>query len=151
MVKVTSDYTFMGPNGAVKLADLFDGRKQLIVHHYMFAPEDETGCPDCSFLADNLPTHLEHLNSRDTTLVFVSRAPFEKIAAFKERMGWRFPWYSSEGGMFNYDYHVTNDEQVAPVMYNVSTSLPRLFSSIISHFKCKSSGYPITYYFWSKH
>jgi len=118
MVKVTEDYTFTGPNGRVKLADLFEGRKQLIVYHFMFAPEDKVGCRGCAFQVDNLPAHTAHLNDRNTTLALVSRAPYDKIAAFKKRMGWTLPWYSAEGSMFNYDYHVTNDEQVAPVMYN---------------------------------
>jgi len=85
----------------------------------MLAPEDEAGCPGCSFLADNLPSSLSHLHSRDTTLVLVSRAPLAKIEKFKARMGWsQFPWYSSFGTDFNYDFHVTMDKAVAPVEYN---------------------------------
>ena len=91
----------------------------------MLAPEDKAGCPGCSFMADNFPSHLQHLNAKDTTLVMVSRAPYEKIKAFKERMGWPFSWYSSYEGDFNYDFHVTNDEEVTPVMYNVRTSLSK--------------------------
>jgi predicted dithiol-disulfide oxidoreductase (DUF899 family) len=91
----------------------------------MLGPDDEAGCTGCSFLADNLPSHLEHLNSKDTALVLVSRAPYEKIVSFKERMGWNLPWFSSYKTDFNFDFHVTNDEEVAPVMYNVSIVLER--------------------------
>jgi predicted dithiol-disulfide oxidoreductase (DUF899 family) len=122
MVQLDKNYTFTGPSGPVKLSDLFESRKQLIVYHFMLGPEDEAGCPGCSFMADNLPSHTEHLNLKDTTLVLVSRAPYNKIKAFKERMGWPFKWYSSAGQTFNYDFQVTNDENVAPVVYNVRFS-----------------------------
>ncbi|KIM96723.1 hypothetical protein OIDMADRAFT_148016 [Oidiodendron maius Zn] len=118
MVKIDKEYTFDGPNGEVTFADLFDGRKQLIIYHFMFAPEDEVGCDGCSFQADNLPSSLSHLHARETTLVLVSRAPLAKVEKFKARMGWAFPWYSSFGTDFNYDFHVTNDETVTPVQYN---------------------------------
>ena len=118
MVKILKEYTFDGPNGKVTLDDLFDGRKQLIVYHFMFAPEDEVGCEGCSFMADNLPSAISHLRARETTLVLVSRAPRAKIEKFKSRMGWSHLWYSSLGTDFNYDFHVTNDEGVAPVQYN---------------------------------
>jgi predicted dithiol-disulfide oxidoreductase (DUF899 family) len=118
MVKILKEYTFDGPNGKVTLDDLFDGRKQLIVYHFMFAPEDEVGCEGCSFMADNLPSAISHLRARETTLVLVSRAPLAKIEKFKSRMGWSHLWYSSFGTNFNYDFHVTNDEGVAPVQYN---------------------------------
>lgn len=118
MVKIDKEYTFEGPNGKVTLADLFEGRKQLIVHHFMFAPENEVGCEGCSFQADNHPFSLAHLHARETTLVIVSRAPLAKIDKFKARMGWPYPWFSSFGTDFNYDFHVTNDEAVAPVQYN---------------------------------
>jgi predicted dithiol-disulfide oxidoreductase (DUF899 family) len=118
MVKVDKEYTFDGPNGKVTFADLFDGRKQLIIYHFMFAPEDEVGCEGCSFQADNIPSSLSHLNARETTLILVSRAPLAKIEKFKTRMGWAIPWYSSFGTDFNYDFHVSNDEAVAPVQYN---------------------------------
>jgi len=118
MVKVDKEYTFNGPSGKVKLADLFDGRKQLIIYHFMLAPEDEVGCSGCSFMADNFPRTLAHLNSRNTTFAMVSRAPLSKIQAFNSRMGWVMPWYSSFETEFNYDFHVTMDESVAPVQYN---------------------------------
>jgi predicted dithiol-disulfide oxidoreductase (DUF899 family) len=117
MVKIEKDYVFDGPDGKVRLADLFDGRRQLIVYHFMFDPSWDEGCRHCSFLADNIG-HPAHLHARDTTLVIVSRAPFPKIAAFRERMGWATPWYSSFGSDFNYDFHVTQDEAIAPVECN---------------------------------
>lgn len=119
MVKIEKDYLFEGPDGKASLLDLFDGRRQLIVSHFMFAPEWDEGCSSCSAGADEVSDGLlEHLYTRDTTLVFVSRAPLAKIEAYRERKGWTFPWYSSYGGHFNYDFHVTLDESVAPVEYN---------------------------------
>ncbi|KFY74392.1 hypothetical protein V498_09985, partial [Pseudogymnoascus sp. VKM F-4517 (FW-2822)] len=115
---VDKDYTFEGPNGKVSLTDLFEGRKQLIIYHFMFSPTDTTGCVGCSFFADNIPSHLEHLHSRDTTLVLVSRAPYSVIEPFKKRMGWTVPWYSSFESDFNYDFHATNDPAKAPMMAN---------------------------------
>lgn len=118
MVPITKKYTLTAPNGdAVQLVDLFEGRQQLIIYHFMFAPEWEEGCSACSFVSDHIP-HLSHLNHRDTTYVAISRAPIEKINAFKERMGWSFPWYSSYNSDFNYDFHATQDEAVRPVEYN---------------------------------
>ncbi len=117
MVEVGKEYTFEGPDGEVSLLDLFEGRRQLIVYHFMFGPDWDAGCPSCSFLVDNLG-HLSHLHARGTTLAVVSRAPYAKIEAYKARMGWTFPWYSSFGGDFNYDYHVSLDASVAPVEYN---------------------------------
>ena len=111
MVRVEEDYAFAGPDGEVRLADLFEGRNQLIVGHFMFDPSWEDGCPSCSAGADEVADGLlEHLHSRDTTLAYVSRAPYPKIAAYKERRGWRFPWYSSYGTRFNHDFGVTLDE-----------------------------------------
>ncbi|MCA1655679.1 MAG: DUF899 domain-containing protein [Pseudonocardiaceae bacterium] len=117
MVRVDKDYVFEGPEGKVTLADLFDGRRQLIVYHFMFDPAWDAGCAGCSRLVDNIG-HLAHLHARDTSLVAVSRAPLAKLTAFRERMGWTLPWYSSFGSDFNYDFHVTLDESVAPVEYN---------------------------------
>ncbi|MEQ4304162.1 DUF899 domain-containing protein [Plantactinospora sp. B6F1] len=116
-VKLEQRYVFDGPEGKVELLDLFAGRRQLIVYHFMFDPAWEHGCKFCSYLVDNIG-HLSHLHARDTTLVLVSRAPLAKIEAFKARMGWNLPWYSSHGSDFNYDFHVTLDETVAPVEYN---------------------------------
>ncbi len=106
-VKVDKAYGFDTPDGRKSLAELFDGRSQLMVYHFMLPPEWEAGCPGCSFLADHLDGTLPHLNHHDVTLTAVSRAPLEKIEAYKTRMGWRFPWASSFGGDFNYDYGVS--------------------------------------------
>jgi predicted dithiol-disulfide oxidoreductase (DUF899 family) len=117
MVKIDQDYVFEGPAGPVRLADLFEGRRQLIVYHFMFDPSWDEGCRSCSFVADNIG-HLSHLHARDTSLVLVSRAPLAKLEAFKRRMGWALPWYSSHGSSFNYDFHVSHDEAVVPIEYN---------------------------------
>ena len=108
--RVDKNYVFDGPNGKETLGDLFEGRRQLIVYHFMFAPEANVGCPHCSFWADSfddLATHGEHLHERDTTFVAISRAPIEKLEAFKKRLGWSFKWLSSGGNDFNYDYYVS--------------------------------------------
>ncbi|HEU4947808.1 MAG TPA: DUF899 domain-containing protein [Kribbella sp.] len=120
MVRIDKEYTFEGPGGRVGLLDLFEGRLQLVVYHFMFQPEWEEGCPNCSGFVDDIG-HLVHLNERATTFAAVSRAPYAKIAKFKQRMGWTFPWYSSHGSDFNYDFHVTLDDSVAPLEYNYRT------------------------------
>ncbi len=120
-VRVDKPYVFDGPKGKATLADLFDGRSQLVVYHFMFGPGWEQGCPSCSWAADNFDGNVVHLNARDVTLVAVSRAPLAQIEAFKKRMGWRFEWVSSYGNDFNYDYHVsfTQDEMAkGDVYYN---------------------------------
>jgi len=106
-VKVDAAYDFDTPTGRKSLGDLFDGRSQLIVYHFMLGPDWDAGCPGCSFLADHLDGTLAHLNHHDVTLVAVSRAPFEKIEAYRRRMGWHFPWVSSSGSDFNFDFHVS--------------------------------------------
>jgi predicted dithiol-disulfide oxidoreductase (DUF899 family) len=115
MTRVDKEYRFAGAGGEVTLLDLFEGRPQLVMHHFMFGPEWETGCPSCSSAADGIG-RLRQLHVRNTTLVAVSRAPYPKLAAFRERMGWDFPWYSSYGTDFNYDFHATLDDRVAPVV-----------------------------------
>ncbi len=123
-VKVEKDYMFDTPQGPKSLADLFDGRSQLMVYHFMFGPEWEAGCPGCSFLADHLDGTLAHLNHHDVTLVSVARAPLAKIEAYKTRMGWKFPWVSSFGSDFNFDYHVSfTPEDLAKdkVFYNFTS------------------------------
>src|SRR5262249_7018833 len=105
--RVEKPYQFEGPNGALSLADLFDGRPQLIVYHFMFGPDWEEGCKSCSFWADNFDGISIHLHHRDVTFAVVSRAPFAKIDAYKKRMGWSFRWVSSHGSDFNFDYHVS--------------------------------------------
>jgi predicted dithiol-disulfide oxidoreductase (DUF899 family) len=117
MVRLDKNYVFEGSSGQVSLLDLFDGRKQLIVYHLMMAPEQDEACSSCSFVVDHVPD-LSHLRFRDTSFVAVSRAPLAKIEAFKERMGWTFPWVSSFESDFNYDFQVTLDENVMPVEYN---------------------------------
>jgi predicted dithiol-disulfide oxidoreductase (DUF899 family) len=121
-LKIGKDYRFDGPEGAnLPFADLFGGRRQLIVYHFMFAPDWEKPCKSCSFWADGYNSANMHLNQRDTRLVAVSRAPLAKLEATKKRMGWSFPWYSSGEGDFNYDFHVSfHSEQViaGPVRYN---------------------------------
>ncbi len=119
MVEIVEDYVFTGADGEARLVDLFEGRMQLILGHFMFDPSWHDGCPSCSAGADEISDGLlRHLHARDTTLVQVSRAPIEKIEDYKARKGWTFPWYSSHGSDFNYDFHVTLDEAVAPVEYN---------------------------------
>jgi predicted dithiol-disulfide oxidoreductase (DUF899 family) len=123
MVRVDKPYTFQGPDGEVTLLDLFEGREQLVMHHFMWAFDIDaeghehpraTGCASCSSAADWIG-HLRQLHARNTTLVAVTRAPYDTLAAFRDRMGWTFPWYSSAGSDFNYDFHATVDDRVAPV------------------------------------
>ncbi|WP_447920655.1 DUF899 domain-containing protein [Achromobacter aegrifaciens] len=102
-VKVEKPYRFHGAAGPVDLAGLFQGKSQLIVYHFMFGPDWEEGCVGCSFLADHMDSAAMHLRQHDVAVVAVSRAPLAKLDAFKRRMGWRFPWYSSEGCDFNFD------------------------------------------------
>ncbi|TBL77835.1 DUF899 domain-containing protein [Paenibacillus thalictri] len=102
MVQFGQDYVFEGPQGTAGLLDLFDGRRQLIVYHFMMAPGSEHRCPGCSSFVDNIG-HLAHLHARDTTFVLVSPAPFSQIEPFKRRMGWTVPWFSSNGNTFNND------------------------------------------------
>ena len=106
-VKVEKEYVFEGPEGRETLAELFAGKSQLIVYHFMFGPGWKEGCPHCSFWADHYDSVNLHLGQRDTTLVVVSRAPFKKINPFKKRMGWRFKWVSSSRNDFNFDFHVS--------------------------------------------
>jgi predicted dithiol-disulfide oxidoreductase (DUF899 family) len=110
---VEKDYVFTGPRGQETLAELFDGRSQLIVYHFMFAPDWDAGCPHCSFWADNFDPVIVHMNQRDVTMVAISRAPYARLAAYRKRMGWTFKWLSSAGTSFNFDYGVsfTDDER----------------------------------------
>jgi predicted dithiol-disulfide oxidoreductase (DUF899 family) len=106
-VKVDKSYMFEGPEGNESLADLFAGNRQLIVYHFMFGPDWDEGCPSCSFWADNYNGIDIHLQHRDVTLIAVSRAPSEKLQAYRERMGWDFKWVSSLNNEFNFDFHVS--------------------------------------------
>jgi predicted dithiol-disulfide oxidoreductase (DUF899 family) len=105
--RVSKNYIFDGPNGKASLADIFAGRSQLIVYHFMFAPEWDAGCKHCSWWADNFERNVVHLDQRDVTMVAISRAPVARLEAFKRRMGWTFKWYSSGSNDFNFDYQVS--------------------------------------------
>jgi predicted dithiol-disulfide oxidoreductase (DUF899 family) len=119
IVRIDKDYVFDGPDGKVRLADLFGGARQLVIQHFMFDPDWEQGCPSCTAAVDELSDGLlSHLRARETTFALVSRAPLAKIEAYKAEKGWTYPWYSSDGSDFNYDFHVTIDESVAPVEFN---------------------------------
>lgn len=113
MVEVTEDYLFEGPEGKVGLPELFEGRRQLIVYHFMFDPTWSEGCKHCSLILDNVG-HLSHINALHTTFALASRAPYQKIAAFRERMGWSVPWYSVDGPDFNRDFHVALGDAFDP-------------------------------------
>jgi predicted dithiol-disulfide oxidoreductase (DUF899 family) len=105
MVRIEKAYTYDGPNGKVRLIDLFEGRRQLLIYHFMFGPTREAGCTGCSFFVDQIG-HLAHLHARDTSFALVSRAPIAKIEAYRRRMGWSIPWVSSSGSDFNVDFDV---------------------------------------------
>jgi predicted dithiol-disulfide oxidoreductase (DUF899 family) len=122
MVQIDKPYTFAGPAGEVGLLDMFEGRRQLIVQHFMFDPSWEDGCSSCTAAVDEISAGaLEHLHARETSFALVSRAPFAKLDAYRARKGWTVPWYSSHGGDFNYDFHVTADESIAPLLINYRT------------------------------
>jgi predicted dithiol-disulfide oxidoreductase (DUF899 family) len=122
MVPVQTDYVFDGPDGEARLIDLFGGHRQLIVQHFMFDPEWDDGCPSCTGAVDELAAGtLAHLAARETSFALVSRAPRAKLEAYRRRRGWTLPWYSSYGTSFNYDFHVTIDESVAPMEVNFRT------------------------------
>jgi predicted dithiol-disulfide oxidoreductase (DUF899 family) len=119
MVEITKDYAFEGAHGRVSLLDLFEGRRQLIVKHFMFGPDWEAGCPSCTAGTDEIaPGLLAHLHSRETTLVQVARAPYPRLEADVRDRGWAIPTYSSYGSDFNYDFDVTLDPSVKPPVYN---------------------------------
>jgi predicted dithiol-disulfide oxidoreductase (DUF899 family) len=126
-VKVDKAYVFTGPKGKETLADLFDGRSQLIVYHFMFGPGWGDGCPHCSFWADHYDGATLHLPQRDTSLVVISRAPWKEIQPFKKRMGWKFKWMSSFETSFNFDYHVAftpEEMKSGRVFYNYAYNEP---------------------------
>lgn len=117
MVMIEKDYRFVGTEGEVGFPDLFEGRRQLVIYHFMFDPRWEAGCPTCTRFIDTIGD-LSKLRDRDTTFALVSRAPFAKLAAHREQRGWSVPWYSSFGSDFNYDFHATFDESAAPLEHN---------------------------------
>lgn len=122
MVQIDRDYVFDGPTGPVRLLDLFEGRRQLIIYHFMFDPDWEEGCPSCTAGTDEIaPGLIEHLHVRDTSYALVSRAPLEKLERWKAKQGWDIPWYSSFGTDFNYDFGVTIDESAGYDQYNYRT------------------------------
>lgn len=120
MVEIGKEYTFEGADGKRTLREAFEGRRQLIIYHFMWRWDLDAGCPSCSFLVDNIG-HLAHLHAANTTLAAVSRGPWASLSRFWSRMGWTVPVYSSFGSDFNYDFHVTLDESAAPVEYNYRT------------------------------
>ncbi len=124
MVRVEKDYVFSGPEGLHTLEDLFDGRRQLVMYHFMFDPGWEEGCPGCTGYVNALGD-LSMLHERDTSFALISRAPLAKLESYKAQKGWKVPWYSSFGSDFNYDLHVTLDESVAPVEYNYRSNANR--------------------------
>src|SRR5246127_233256 len=109
--RVDKAYVSDGPNGKETLADLFAGRSQLLVYHFMFGPDYSAGCPSCSMIADGFNGFHLHLANHDVSLIAVSRAPLAKLQAYKRRMGWSFPWASSQGGAFNFDFNVAFTEE----------------------------------------
>ena len=116
-VAIEKEYGFKSDEGTTTLPELFDGRSQLLIYHFMFGPKYEAGCPVCSSIADNIDTNLVHLRARDVTMICVSRAPLEKLRAYKERMGWGFEWVSSEGSDFNFDFGATyTEEELRPFL-----------------------------------
>ena len=117
MVKIAREYVFTGPEGAVNLRDLFAGQRQLIVYHFMFDPSWGAGCPSCTGFV-NAIGDLQMLQDRNTAFALISRAPYAKLEAYRARKGWQWPWVSSNGSDFNYDFHVTLDAAVAPPEYN---------------------------------
>jgi len=127
MEEVTKEYVFEGPEARRSLADLFEGRRQLLVYHFMFDPAWDEGCPSCSFVADNFSGALLHLGARDTSFAVVSRAPIAKIERFKKRMGWSFRWLSSFGSDFNHDFGVTLDENHAEYNYAPASVQPPVY------------------------
>ena len=142
-VPVEKDYRFETEGGTKPLAELFDGRSQLLVYHFMFGPSYEAGCPTCSSSADSVNGVLAHLNARDVTMLYVSRAPLEKLQAYKRRMGWSFPWVSSADSDFNFDFGVSQTEEQAREMIRpmAEAGMP----PVITHLASASGTDPVGY------
>ncbi|TWF74304.1 putative dithiol-disulfide oxidoreductase (DUF899 family) [Pseudonocardia hierapolitana] len=132
MVRIGKDYRFEGPDGVVGLADLFAGHTQLYVHHFMWLDEPDTGCPSCTRAADRQfnEAHFGALRERNVAFAAIARAPWPSIRSYRDRRGWTFPFFSSHGSDFNYDFHVTLDESRAPVEYNYRTKDELIASGI---------------------
>ncbi len=143
MVKIEKEYVFGGPNGRTTLRDLFGNHRQLVIYHFMFDPNWDEGCKACSFLADNFVGGIVHLAARDTSFAAISRAPLARIESFKRRMGWTFPWLSSFGSDFNYDFHVTLDEAEGSVEYNYESAATILQAGKIRYTKGELPGLSI--------
>jgi predicted dithiol-disulfide oxidoreductase (DUF899 family) len=138
-VRIDKDYSFETEAGTKRLAELFDGRSQLIVYHFMFGPSYEAGCPVCSSGADSFGGAVAHLNARDTTFTCISRAPLEKLLAYRDRMGWSFPWASSEGSDFNFDFQASaTEEQLKPFLEG---GLPPVVEQMASSCGTDAAGY----------
>jgi predicted dithiol-disulfide oxidoreductase (DUF899 family) len=142
-VRVEKEYLFDTDDGTRTLAELFDGRSQLLVYHFMFGPSYQAGCPTCSSMADTVDGALPHLHARDVTMMYVSQAPLEKLQAYKRRMGWNMPWVSSSGSDFNFDLGYSSTEEqtreaIAPLL---EAGLP----PIVEH-NANSTGTDITGY-----
>ncbi|MGH8011398.1 MAG: DUF899 domain-containing protein [Candidatus Binataceae bacterium] len=149
-VKVEKNYSFDGPRGKETLADLFDGRSQLIIYHFMFAPEWEEGCVGCSFFADHIDGARLHFEHHDLMFAAISRAPLAKLEAYKKRLGWRFKWLSSSGSDFNYDFHVSfNKDEMAKGRVNYNYTMTEATTSdlpgISVFYKDESGGIFHTY------
>ncbi len=140
MVEIQKEYIFEGPNGRANLRDLFGRNRQLFTYHFMFDPSWDEGCKSCSHLIDNVAGAIVHLAVRDTSFAAISRAPLAKIAVFQKRMGWTFPWLSSSGNDFNYDFHVTLDEAEGSVEYNYADAAALLKAGKIWYTKGELPG-----------
>jgi predicted dithiol-disulfide oxidoreductase (DUF899 family) len=142
-VAMEKEYRFQTDEGTRTLAELFDGRSQLLVYHFMFGPSYELGCPICSSSADSVNSVLTHLNARDVTMLYVSRAPLEKLQAYKRRMGWSFPWVSSADSEFNFDFRVSQTEEQARAAIGpmVAAGMPPILTHMASVTGTDVAGY----------
>jgi predicted dithiol-disulfide oxidoreductase (DUF899 family) len=138
-VAIEKEYSFKTDDGTKTLAELFDGRSQLLVYHFMFGPDYEAGCPVCSSSADTVKGAVPHLNARDVTMLYVSRAPLEKLQAYKRRMGWTFPWVSSSESDFNFDFDVSAPREKVEAM--LEAGAPPMLEQLASECGTDPAGY----------
>ncbi len=138
-VAIEKEYSFKTDDGTKTLAELFDGRSQLLVYHFMFGPDYEAGCPVCSSSADTVNGAVPHLNARDVTMLYVSRAPLEKLQAYKRRMGWTFPWVSSSESDFNFDFNVSAPREKVEAM--LEAGAPPMLAQLASECGTDPAGY----------